>query len=272
MQEAVWLLKQAIELISAVLFAGILKIMRPRPRRVVLYYHGLKQKQLAAFERQMAHLARRYTVVPASRIKIARSEHGKSLVALTFDDGLASVLNHAVPILKRFALPASICVPTGNLGRRPAWEMADDCPDRDDCVMTTRQVKELDKSGFELFSHGVSHVPLSQLPTDEICSEVTESKKHLERIVGHEITGISYPHGAYDSRVIRLAREAGYHVAFTTQPHLVDDKTETLEIGRTSVSPDDGLLVFKLKACGAYQASLYLRMCKRVVLGRHRHV
>lgn len=104
--------------VSSVLFAGILRLRRRRPGRTVLYYHGIQKDQIASFERQMAHLAARYQVVPALRIRTAWAEGKRSLVALTFDDALVSVQEHVVPILKRHRLPATL--PTGIHGTEGA--------------------------------------------------------------------------------------------------------------------------------------------------------
>jgi peptidoglycan/xylan/chitin deacetylase (PgdA/CDA1 family) len=263
-------LKHVVEFASSALWAGILWI-RPRgPRRVVLFYHGVAKEQIDSFERQMAHLAARYRVVPASRIRSAPPEDGRGIVALTFDDALLSVFEHAAPVLARYGLPATICAPTGNLGRPPAWNMADGCPEREDCVMTEPQIGRLAASGFEWFSHGVSHAPLSGLAEAEIRREVADSKRRLEEILGCEVVGIGYPHGACDDRVVRCAREAGYRIGLTTVPAFASEAADDLLIGRTSVSAGDGPLTFRLKACGAYGATRCLSRGKRFLLHRFR--
>jgi len=261
-------LKQIVEFVCSALYAGTLWIGPRQPRRVVLFYHGVAKEQIDSFERQMAHLAARYRVVPASRIRSAPSEDGRGLVALTFDDALVSVHDHAAPVLIRHGLPATICVPTGNLGRPPAWSMADGCPERGDCVMTEQQISRLAELGFEWFSHGVSHSPLSELSEEEIRREMIESRRRLEGILGCEVVGIGYPHGACDDRVARCAREAGYCIGLTTEPSFASEAADELLTGRTSVSAGDGLLTFRLKAYGAYEATRYLSRTKRFLLRR----
>ncbi|MGH8276930.1 MAG: hypothetical protein ACRETH_09570, partial [Steroidobacteraceae bacterium] len=46
--------------------------------------------------------------------------------------------------------------------------------------------------------------------------QLVDGKRHLEEVLGEEITSIAYPYGRFDSHVSRLAREAGYRVGRTT--------------------------------------------------------
>ena len=214
----------------------------------------------------MTYLAKKCIVVQVSRIKTAPSYGKKPIVAITFDDAFVSVLNNAMPVLEKYGFPATICVPVGSLGKAPQWEMENGCLDMDEHVMTEGQILKLDRKGFELFSHGVSHIALSHVSDKEISFELSESKKQLEQIVGHEIVGISYPYGAYDNRVIKTAREIGYQLGFTIQPSSADMAKNDLVIGRTCVSPKNSPIKFKLKVYGAYEAVTFLRSCKKFVL------
>ncbi len=260
--------KGVAKFVPSALYAGMLRLRRQRPQRIVLYYHGIQKRQIGSFERQMAHLAAHYQVVPASRIRTAVPDNGFPLVALTFDDALVSVFDWVVPILLRHGLTATLCASTGCLGRPPAWEMEDGCAERDDCVMTEPQIRCLDELGFEWFSHGVSHAPLTQLSNARIRDELADSKRQLEQILGHEVLGVSYPYGACDDRVAYHAREAGYRLGLTIEPVFAGEATNELLVGRTSVSADDNLPTFRLKACGAYQAVAYLSRGKRFLLQR----
>jgi len=250
--------KAGAKFVPAALFAGMLRFRCPGPRRIVLYYHGIQKEQIGCFEKQMAYLAAHYQVVPASRIRTAGADDGFSLVALTFDDALVSVFDWVVPILLRHGLAATFCAPTGRLGQPPAWDMEDGCAECGDCVMTEQQIGRLGELGFEWFSHGVSHVPLTQLSESEVRHELVESKRRLEQILGRAVLGISYPYGACDARVAHHARDAGYRLGLTIEPLFASEATDELLVGRTSASAGDGLPTFRLKACGAYKAVAYL--------------
>ncbi|MGE5178131.1 MAG: polysaccharide deacetylase family protein [Bacteroidota bacterium] len=70
------------------------------------------------FERQMRHLARAYRPLPLPEL-LQRSREGtvpKGAVAVTFDDGYADNADHALPILARHRIPATIFLATGCIG------------------------------------------------------------------------------------------------------------------------------------------------------------
>jgi hypothetical protein len=59
------------------------------------------------FRTQMHYLARHYRVVPLAEL-IARRHEPDNRVAITFDDGYADNLWHALPVLKELGLPATV--------------------------------------------------------------------------------------------------------------------------------------------------------------------
>jgi len=257
----------SLEIGLASVYAVTRSLVPEGPRRIVVFYHSVKDHQRGQFDRQMVYLAEQCAVVKPSRIRNATIQNRKTLVAITFDDGFVSVLNNAVPILRKYGFTAAVCVPTGNLGKAPQWNLAENCYDADERVMDQQQLCQLDQEGFELLSHGVRHVPLAGIPDSELWSELSHSKEQLEQILGHQVVGISYPHGSWDERVIARAALAGYKCGFTIEPFPADASRDDLTIGRTSVSPMESLFAFGLKAKGAYQVVGYTRLCKRRILG-----
>ncbi len=212
----------------------------------------------------MDYLARRCVVVKPSEIMITDVAGSKNIIAITFDDGFVSVKEHAIPVLKELGLTAGMFVPAGNLGQQCGWEVFEDSGDANSMVMNADQILELDKDGFEIFSHTYSHPVLTEVNDSSLEAELVESKNLLERIIGHEVLAISYPYGAYDIRVCRAAEKAGYKLGCTIEPNLIVGATKPMEIGRFSVLPGDSLLKFKMKISGAYQITKYLRRLKRL--------
>jgi peptidoglycan/xylan/chitin deacetylase (PgdA/CDA1 family) len=154
-------LKETLNLIIAMVYFAYLKVSDKTPHRLVIYYHGLNAADIESFRRQMECLVHNFTVVKPSEIMAADVVASENVVAITFDDAFVSVMENAVRILKEFRLPASIFVPTGNLGQKPRWEMPVNCSTRDEIVMNKEQIAELDKDGFEIFSHTVYHPVLT---------------------------------------------------------------------------------------------------------------
>lgn len=81
----------------------------------ILMYHGTPRRQAADLERQFAYLSRCFDVVPLAALREA-PRAGRRRVVLTFDDGLRNNLTVAYPLLRRFALPATVFVCPGLIG------------------------------------------------------------------------------------------------------------------------------------------------------------
>ena len=256
--------KETVKLILAILYFAYFKLTDKKRHCLVIYYHGLNVVDIASFRRQMECLARSFTAIKPSEIITADRDGAKNLVAITFDDAFVSVMENAVPILKKYGLPAGIFVPVGNLGRKPDWKIPENCPDKNEVVMSKEQIRQLDKEGLEIFSHTLSHPVLTEIKDDRLEAELVESKQELERIVNHEIIGISYPHGVCNNRVCEAAEKIGYKLGFTIEPNIVENNTHNFRVGRFSVSPRDGILKFKLKISGAYQTVKLPRILKKI--------
>jgi len=211
----------------------------------------------------MVYLEKKCVMVKASHIKAAPMNGGKPVVAVTFDDAFVSVLENAIPVLRDHSLPAAIFVPTGNLGRQPGWKMPEDYSDKNEMVMSEQEIAQLDKDGFEILSHTVSHLSLTGIHESLLQNELEESKQALEKIIGHEVCGISYPHGDCNAAICETARQVGYQFGFTIEPLTAGRSPDDMKIGRFSVSPKDSFTKFRLKAGGAYEIVYYLRSIKR---------
>ena len=250
----------------AITYASTLSVAQKKPYRIVMYYHSVKKQDIGSFEKQMAYLASNCKVVKASEILTASMDGVNPIAAITFDDAFVSVFENALPVLKKHSLPASIFIPTGNLGQPPRWNIPENSPDKNDIVMSEKQLTEANKCGFELLSHTVSHPILTELNDNTLKAELSNSKLALEKILGYQICGISYPHGAYNSRVCNAARQAGYRFGFTIEPSVVNTSADTMQIGRVAVSLKDSLFKFKLKVSGAYQIVGSVMTIKRKLL------
>jgi peptidoglycan/xylan/chitin deacetylase (PgdA/CDA1 family) len=115
-------------------------------------------------------------------------------------------------------------------------------------------------------SHTISHPNLTKISNDELKTELCESKRALEQILGHEVDAITYPYGACDSLVCQAAADAGYRTGFSVEPRTVCQSANPLCIGRFKVLPDESMVRFKLKAQGAYRVAGFLRRFKRTLM------
>ncbi len=226
-------------------------------RCVVLQYHAIPEEQRKNFARQMDLVLRCATPVSAdSRSPLAMA---KNHVAITFDDGLTSFLENALPELEERKIPAVVFVVVGKLGTVPAWTRhSSDTPwtsvpstASKERMLTAEQVREL--SGKVLIgSHGLAHRKLTELDDAGVFDEVVESSRQLEALTGRKVTLFSFPYGAFSSSLLSRCKDAGYERVFTIEPELAFRNPEEFVTGRICVDPTDWPVEFRLKITGCY--------------------
>jgi peptidoglycan/xylan/chitin deacetylase (PgdA/CDA1 family) len=77
--------------------------------------------------------------------------------------------------------------------------------------LTWDEVKELDRQGFKIGSHTLTHPQdLKMIHDEQLHVEVQNSKDLIETVLGHNIDSFCYPRGRADERVRRKVMESGY--------------------------------------------------------------
>jgi peptidoglycan/xylan/chitin deacetylase (PgdA/CDA1 family) len=200
-----------------------------------------------SFARQMAYLARRRAVIPLESLVRGEVPPGRPPVAITFDDGFRSVLTAAAPILRRHGFPATVFVPTGWLGRRGRWYDAPGCEVE---VMTEPELREAERLGLEIASHGHDHLDLEQATAPEAEADMAASVEALTAVVGRRPRYLAYPWGRSSAAAQQAAAAAGFDAAFSIDlPH-----EGMYSFARVGITRLDGPIVFALKTSGRYQA------------------
>ncbi|NNN37439.1 polysaccharide deacetylase family protein [Streptomyces sp. S3(2020)] len=136
------------------------------------------------------------------------------LVGLTFDDGYADFLDHALPVLREYGFGATLFVLPGRLGGDNAWDPLG--PRKP--LLTADGIRRAAQAGVEIGSHGLTHVDLTEADDLRLKSEVVESRAALEELTGAPVDGFCYPYGTIDARVVDAVREAGYAYACAIDP------------------------------------------------------
>lgn len=186
--------------------------------------------RVVPLEKSLAHLAAGQT--PPERD-----------VAITFDDGYADCLEHAVPALAARGLPATFFVSAGLLGRpMPLGDTS--LP-----LMTPEQLTALAQApGVTIGSHGHHHVGLGGLAPDLLTHELAESRTALAKLTGRPVRWLSYPFGAYDDAAAAAARAAGYEDALSVWTRAEGPFARL----RIPVHTHDGTLRFAFKLSRVY--------------------
>lgn len=245
-------------------FTRLLFGRRPEVPVVVLTYHAVPEARVAQFERQIAQLARRTTpVFPDARVEPG----SRRAVAVTFDDGLSSVLDHALPVLSIYGVPATLFVPTGYLGTAPGW--VSDAPQPTavgEVLMSADSLQGLDRRLVRIGSHTVTHPRLASVDDERLHAELIASRRTLEAITGTRVSMLSLPYGSFDDRVIAAAEWAGYQHVFANVPVERGVGDGARLVGRVNVTLHDWPIEFLLKLHGGYDWMAIAVPAKREVL------
>ncbi len=94
------------------------------------------------------------------------------------------------------------------------------------------------QGGITFGSHGMNHRILTKIAVPEAESEITESRRIIQRKIGNMVSAISYPNGDYDSRILAITKESGYDLAFGTERGLVDIEDNAYRLRRVNVHND----------------------------------
>ena len=120
---------------------------------------------LRLFESHMRFLARWRKVIPLDAALMAGDRSGRPAVAVTFDDGYRSVMEHAAPVLNRLSIPATVFIPTKWIGLHNMWDRPYACPLD---ILGADELVEVEKMGIRVESHGHAHIDYESSSTDEV--------------------------------------------------------------------------------------------------------
>ena len=178
--------------VAGVLGFGFYRLwMYPRYTVPILMYHylGSHEGTLSvtpeSFERQMKYLRdHRYHVISLDEFietKRRGGEFSHNTVVITFDDGQRNNYHDAFPILKKYAMPATIFVITQWTGQS--------------AYLTWDQMREMSAAGVDFGSHTQHHVYLPDADTSTIWAEVVGVQGGFGAGVGKAGTSFLLPVG-----------------------------------------------------------------------------
>lgn len=142
--------------------------------------------------------------------RLAAPAPGDAPAAISFDDGNASDLSIAAPMLAERGLTGAFFVLSGRLGLPGALDEGD--------------VRALAAAGMEIGSHGVDHRDWRRLSDAELDREIEDCRARLAQILGRRPEAVAIPFGGYDRRVMRRLLAAGYARIWTSDGGLADDR------------------------------------------------
>lgn len=215
----------------------------------ILCYHSIGQEDWGVndvtpsmFRKQIeTALNAGFRFVPAQ--EIVRTGGGEKDLAITFDDGLKTVLTQAAPILKEYGLPWSFF---------PVSEWSDGRHDsNDDVFLSWNDIETLLKSGAEMGSHSATHPQFQRIGRNQMIDELAGSRELFQKRLGFAPDTFAIPFGQsgnWTEEAHKLAREAGYSVIYAQ----AEETRATDTVARTFVTKFDHEFIFRALLKGKF--------------------
>lgn len=208
---------------------------------ILLYHHigfSLKNETVyyvspEAFDRQMNLLYQwGYQTISVELLARAIAD-GAELppkpIILTFDDGSETIYTTALPVMQRYRFTGISYIVYNYVGITH--------------YMDAEQIHQLYAAGWEIGSHGLSHIDLTQR-TDRQVDEIVQSRRQLESLLGVPIWSFAYPFGAYNSDSLHYVRFAGYIAAMGLGKESLQGQNNLFYLYRQAVSGTEDVRTF----------------------------
>jgi peptidoglycan/xylan/chitin deacetylase (PgdA/CDA1 family) len=199
-----------------------------------------------SFERQMRLLKRLgYTGVTFEEgVAWLRGERTgiRKPVCVTFDDGYTNVADVAAPILKSFAWPATVFVPTAYVGSSNTWDEPNGYPLL--TIMDWARLREMQSAGWEMAGHTRTHSRLGESDDTAALADIRQGLQDLESNLGAAPRTFCYPFGSINDRTPALTKEAGFIAACTTKSGLAKPSTDPFLLPRVKLAYRDDVWGF----------------------------
>ncbi len=218
----------------------------------ILAYHmvdprfdwGITRVTPKQFRRQIEFaLKRGFTFQTISEYLSYDNDHSKR-IAITFDDGYKSIHDYAFPILKQFDIKATLFVIPGFVGQRNTWDVNIGWVKFDH--LNWHGINEICDAGWEIGSHGMSHLDMTRISYRQLDYELSASKLLLERRTNSSVKVISYPFGNANMNVCRTSARHGYQ-AGVVMGKKIKNVPENFAIPRIGLYLLDSLKIFEQK-------------------------
>ena len=194
------------------------------------------------FDEIIREVSNQYYPVPL-QVLIDKLNNNKPIrpktMAITFDDGYRDNLLYAAPILRKYNVPATFFITSGYIATNRVFPW-DESNKVSHPLMTWDEVRELNKMGFEIGSHTVTHVNLGKVSVDVARQEIFQSKEQIEDEISQQANSFAVPFGRKDcitpeSR--KMIKEAGFQCCCMLFGGKVTQKSDLFNLPRVPVYP-----------------------------------
>lgn len=225
----------------------------PASGLVVLIYHRVGGETsvrvdlpTVMFDRQMAHLAERDAVLAIDEAvdRLSAGEDLDGKVVVTFDDGTADFVDHAMPVLDAYSIPATLYVATAHIedridfpddGRPASWTGLGDCV----------------ASGLvTIGSHTHRHALLDRLAAADVADELDRSIDLIGERLGVDAAHFAYPKALHPTPIADREVRRRFRSAALAGTRANPAGADVHRLARTPIQTTDGDRWFAHKLAG----------------------
>jgi peptidoglycan/xylan/chitin deacetylase (PgdA/CDA1 family) len=243
-----------------------------RHRVTIVVYHN---PTADVFDRHLAYLTKRYTIIPLATLVDAMQRKDfsgirpKSLV-ITIDDGHRGNYD-LLPIIKKYGVMPTIYVVTGVAGTvkhswftnhaKPSSEspLTDQdiaqYPDQTRQAMNQSEMEEMSE-WIDFGSHTRTHKYLTICDGERAQREIAGSRTDMTGLLGRELDHFCYPNGYYGGRETGLVEKLGYASARTIDVGWNGINTDPFRLRVVGVTDDASVNILAAQMTGLM---MYLR-------------
>ncbi len=212
---------------------------------------------------------------------------------LTFDDGIYNLKENGLPLLKKYEIPACVFVVTeainsnqefwwDTLARKKAQEGKGQAeiksylnslkkvPNRErrkvkektmpvyGKQLTSEDLHNFEDSNIEIGNHSHTHPMFDKCETEEIISELDNSKRCFKDWQVGIFEYFAYPNGNHSVRAEKILKEYSVKLAFLFEHKINEKNINPLRIARIAANSYMSLPELKAKVSGAHPTYTYL--------------
>lgn len=220
-------------------------VIRKTPRKISLLYHavgnGPQAMKINLFSEQMAWLKKHCTVMSLSELLRAAPDANAIQVAISFDDGYACLHDVVAPILEQFNFPAIVYLNTGWIASEENQRRASE-PGLGHYIgeqfLTWKEVLSLVHQGWEIGSHGVDHLDLTQQNEQITNLQLSQSKDTIELKIQKPCLHFAYTWGKHSRSLKALVEQNKYQYAVAAHHAVISDRNDPFAIPRMNIEKD----------------------------------
>ena len=243
-------------------------IIPPRMRAILTFHSIDVFGSVLSFDEQLfdALLASlRKKEIPVCDLDSLLSGNEKAGVAITFDDGMKSVYQTALPILQKHEAPAHVFLPTGVIDgdHLIAQDSTSVLPFE---MLDWKEVEALHAAGIRIECHTHSHPDVRSLTVDQLAEECGKADELIHSRLGRKPEYFAYPFG-YHNRMARDFVRNCYSASVTTELRQLKDCEDTAALPRLDAYYFRSRASLRLLNSPAMQLYLGLRSKMRTLRG-----